>query len=37
MFVLVWVHLRISLGIKSHIWKPIEEIREAINRYDELK
>ena len=37
MFVLVWVHLRIALGIKSHIWKPIQEIREAINRYDELK
>ncbi|MAE38627.1 MAG: hypothetical protein CL969_03210 [Euryarchaeota archaeon] len=37
MFVLVWVHLRIALGIKSHIWKPIQEIREAINRYDEMK
>ena len=37
MFVLVWAHIRIAFGIKSHIWKPIAEIREAINRYDELK
>tara|TARA_Y100000588_G_C14227614_1_gene913861 strand:+ start:703 stop:1968 length:1266 start_codon:yes stop_codon:yes gene_type:complete len=37
MSVLVWAHLRIVLGIKSHIWKPIQEIREAINRYDESK
>jgi len=36
MFVLVWVHLRIALGIKSHIWKPIQEVRESIHRYDEL-
>jgi hypothetical protein len=37
MAVLAWVHLRIVLRFKSHIWKPIPEIREAINRFDQLQ
>jgi len=37
MAVLVWVHLRIVLRLKSHIWRPIREIRESINRFDQLQ
>ena len=37
MFVLVWVHVRISIGLKSHIWKPIKEIRDSIVLYDKSK
>ncbi len=37
MAILVWVHLRIILRLKSHIWRPIQEIRESINRFDQLQ
>ncbi len=37
MAILVWVHLRIVFRLKSHIWKPIQEIRESIHRYDQLQ
>lgn len=35
MLVLVWVHIRIVLGFKSHIWRPISEVREAIHKFDQ--
>lgn len=36
MLVLTWVQIRIWFGLKSHIWRPIPEIRESISIYDEL-
>jgi cellulose synthase/poly-beta-1,6-N-acetylglucosamine synthase-like glycosyltransferase len=35
MAVLFWVHIRIVVGLKSHIWRPIKEIRESISLFDQ--
>ena len=34
MWVLFWVHLRILSGTPSHVWQPVQEVRESISRYD---
>ena len=34
MWVLFWAHLRIISGAPSHVWKPVQEVRESIRRFD---
>lgn len=34
MLILTWVHVRIGLGFQSHIWRPIQEIRVSISKFD---
>ena len=35
MWVLFWVHLRILSGTPSHVWQPVQEVRESISRFDQ--